>query len=491
MQVEVKTVRFKLYAFLCTFTIAIILCLIILNNLVSENVYYYTKAYNLKNIVDIINSYYEDDDLTEYERNKKIREIETLNYLDIYIEEASGLIKYTSNDRISEEVKQDKRTLFAKSVQEVNGIKLKEVLSKYKNGYILAESELRNGDIIYIKIQMGPIKENIKVANETIGMIGIALVILSAIGSSIFTKKIVQPINRIQTITGKMAKLDFSEKFDERINYSELREIGHNINVMSDKLERTLEQLRANNNELERKVEEKLKVDEMRKQFISDVSHELKTPIALIQGYSEGLIDNVNKDEESRKFYAEVIQDEAKKMDELVKKLLELMKLEYKERKFNDTKFDLTKLINNEIRRETVVLQEKNITIDFDSDEINMVYADEDCIEQIISNFFTNAIKNCDEKNGEKKISIRTEKVNDKIRLYVYNTGNNIPKEIIKKIWGRFYKADTARTRENGGTGIGLALIKAIMNNYNNKYGVKNFPNGVEFYCDINSADKE
>ena len=117
MQVEVKTVRFKLYAFLCTFTIAIILCLIILNNLVSENVYYYTKAYNLKNIVDIINSYYEDDDLTEYERNKKIREIETLNYLDIYIEEASGLIKYTSNDRISEEVKQDKRTLFSKSVQ--------------------------------------------------------------------------------------------------------------------------------------------------------------------------------------------------------------------------------------------------------------------------------------------------------------------------------------------------------------------------------------
>ena len=292
-----------------------------------------------------------------------------------------------------------------------------------------------------------------------------------------------------QKITGKMVKLDFSEKFDERINYSEIREIGHNINVMSDKLERTIEQLRANNNELERKVEEKLKVDEMRKQFISDVSQELKTPIALIQGYSEGLIDNVNKDEESRIFYAEVIRDEAKKMDELVKKLLELMKLEYKERKFHDTKFDLTKLINNEIRRETVVLEEKNISIDFDSDEVNMVYADEDCVEQIISNFFTNAIKNCDEKNGEKKITIRTERVNDKIRLYVYNTGNNIPKEILKKIWGRFYKADTARTRENGGTGIGLALIKAIMNNYDNKYGVKNFPNGVEFYCDINAAD--
>ena len=255
---------------------------------------------------------------------------------------------------------------------------------------------------------------------------------------------------------------------------------------MSDKLERTLGQLRENNNELERKVEEKLKVDEMRKQFISDVSHELKTPIALIQGYSEGLIDNVNKDEESRKFYAEVIQDEAKKMDELVKKLLELMKLEYKERKLNDREFDLTKLISSEIRRQTVILNENNIKIEFDSDEKVMVYSDEDCIEQVINNFFTNAIKNCEEKNGEKKISIRTEKKKDKIRLFVYNTGNNISKEIIGKIWGRFFKEDTARTHEKGGTGIGLALVKAIMNNYNNEYGVNNFQNGVEFYCDIN-----
>ena len=125
MQEEVKTLRFKLYAFLCSFTIAIILCLVLLNNLISENVYYFTKTHNLRNIVDTINSYYEDEELTEYERNKKIREIETLNYIDIYIEESRGLIKYTSNDKISEEVKQDKKTLFAKSVQEVNGIKLK------------------------------------------------------------------------------------------------------------------------------------------------------------------------------------------------------------------------------------------------------------------------------------------------------------------------------------------------------------------------------
>ena len=90
---------------------------------------------------------------------------------------------------------------------------------------------------------------------------------------------------------------------------------------MSDKLEITIGQLRQNNNELEMDIERKSKIEEMRKQFISDVSHELKTPIGLIQGYAEGLIENVNNDEESRKFYAEVILDEAEKMDKIVKQI--------------------------------------------------------------------------------------------------------------------------------------------------------------------------
>lgn len=98
---------------------------------------------------------------------------------------------------------------------------------------------------------------------------------------------------------------------------------------MSAKLEATIQQLRNSNVELEKDIEEKSKIEEMRTQFISDVSHELKTPIALIQGYAEGLVENVNSDEENRQFYANVILDEANKMDKLVKQLLELMKLEY------------------------------------------------------------------------------------------------------------------------------------------------------------------
>ena len=227
----------------------------------------------------------------------------------------------------------------------------------------------------------------------------------------------------------------------------------------------------------------------MRKQFISDVSHELKTPIALIQGYAEGLIENVNNDEESRKFYAEVILDESNKMDEMVKRLLQLMKLEYQERKFEDKEFNLTELIKEEIRRQTVILQEKNIVVEFDDTKNIIVYADEEQIEQVINNYLTNAIKHVKEKSNKKQIIIRTEEKEDKIRLYVYNTGEKIPEDYIKKIWGRFYKVDSSRNRLEGGTGIGLALVKAIMNNYHNKYGVKNYQDGVEFYCDINTKE--
>ena len=256
---------------------------------------------------------------------------------------------------------------------------------------------------------------------------------------------------------------------------------------MSEKLESTIKQLRETNVELEKDIEEKSKIDEMRKQFISDVSHELKTPIALIQGYAEGLIENVNTDEESRRFYAEVILDETNKMDTLVKQLLELMKLEYGKREFNNTKFDIIELIKEVIRKCDVMLKEKNIKVEFDDSKSVYVFADDFYIEQVITNYFTNAIKHVRQVDNENKIEIKVEEINNKIRISIFNTGENIPEEDINKIWQRFYKLDSSRNREDGGTGIGLALVRAIMNIYKNEYGVENKENGVEFYFELDN----
>lgn len=253
---------------------------------------------------------------------------------------------------------------------------------------------------------------------------------------------------------------------------------------MSETLEKTIKQLRNSNIELEKDIEEKSRTDEMRKQFISDVSHELKTPIALIQGYAEGLVENVTENEKSRRFYAEVILDEANKMDIVVKKLLELMRLEYGKNALTLTKFDISELIREVIRKSTKVLEEDKISIEFNDEQV-FVIADEFYAEQVFNNYFTNAIKNISEVDGKKEIKISYEVIENKLRINVFNTGENISEEDLNRIWNRFYKVDTSRNRESGGTGIGLSLVKAIMTNMNNKYGVENDASGVRFYFEL------
>ena len=287
-----------------------------------------------------------------------------------------------------------------------------------------------------------------------------------------------------------MSKLDFSKKYKVNDTDDEINNLGKSINSMSDKLEATITRLRDSNIELEKDIEEKSKIDEMRKQFISDVSHELKTPIALIQGYAEGLVENVNTDEESRKFYAEVILDESNKMDTLVKQLLELMKLEYGKREFNNVQFNIVELVNEVIRKCDVMIKEKGAQIKFENTEEILIWADEFYIEQVVTNYFTNAIKHVKEVNGQKEIRITINKTKkDKVRISVFNTGDNIDEIELDRIWKRFYKVDASRNREDGGTGIGLSLVKAIMNNYENDYGVLNKEDGVEFYFEMTLSE--
>ena len=351
----------------------------------------------------------------------------------------------------------------------------------------MLSSTLDNGYLLYIRIPISSIQESVKISNNFLYLMAGFAILIAAVIVSYVSRKFTDPILELNDIAKKMSNLDFSHKYRIKDVDDEINNLGRSINVMSDKLERTINQLRNSNIELEKDIEEKSKIDEMRKSFISDVSHELKTPIALIQGYSEGLLENVNTDEESRKFYAEVIFDETNKMDKLVKQLLELMKLEYGKRQFNDKKFNIVEVEKEVVRKSKVMLEEKKVKIEFNlSEEIN-VFADDFYIEQVISNYITNAIKHVKEIDGKKVISIVNE-VNiekNKVRVKIFNTGENIAEEHINRIWNRFYKVDESRNRTDGGTGIGLSFVKAIMNNYGNRYGVTNKDDGVEFYFDL------
>ena len=298
---------------------------------------------------------------------------------------------------------------------------LEEALKIFHLEKVCTLQELDNNYKVYIQITISSIEQSVNISNKLLVIVGLIAIIISGIIASLISKRFTEKIVEINTIADKMSKLDFSKKYKEADEDDEINELGTSINLMSEKLEGTIKQLRNTNIELERDIEEKAKVDEMRKQFISDVSHELKTPIALIQGYAEGLVENINSDEESREYYAEVILDEANKMDILVKKLLELMKLENGNREFDNSCFDICELIDEVIKKSKVMLDDKKIeNIIFERKEPVMVYADRFYIEQVITNYCTNAIKNTKEINGEKYIKI------DVIRNEEKNVGSSI-----------------------------------------------------------------
>ncbi len=487
-----KSVRFKLFVTMCVVIAVIVLCLVAINSVVLRSFYLYSKIDSLKSVYAKINNYYNSNS-TSNSLEEELRRIAFNNNYDIFIRTESNMIVFSTDKDLYSAI--DILAAANQSNNEIvlddGKIEIKKVNDTVNNiSYILLSGQLDNGYELYISIPAVPIDESVEISNQTLILIGIIILLISAFIVSYISKKFTAPIVQLNNITNKMARLDFSQKYRTLDTNDEINELGNNINLMSDKLESTIKQLRENNSELEKDIEEKSKIDDMRKQFISDVSHELKTPIALIQGYAEGLIENVNTDDESRKFYAEVILDESNKMDALVKQLLELMKLEYGKREFRNEKFNIVELINEVIRKCKVMLDDRKIDIKFEHEPEVQVFADSFYIEQVVTNYFTNAIKHAKEVNGIRQIEVKitNNEETEKVRVSVFNTGDNISENAISKIWGRFYKEDTSRNREDGGTGIGLALVKAIMTNYKNDYGVVNKENGVEFYFEL---DKE
>ena len=490
-----NSVRYKLFITLAIAVIMIIAFLILLNNIVLESFYLYSKQGTLIKIFDEVNEAYNTSQPEKSIRNM-LSNYALRNGYDIMLETQEGINLYTSNENFIETMNsmnilnsQDNNNDIILANKDFNIRKIKDQTTNIT--YILLSGKLDNNYNLYIRMPISSIQESVKISNNFLYLIGGITLIIAAIIITFISKRFTEPIQELNEIAEKMANLDFSKKFHPKDVDDEINMLGKNINLMSDKLEATIKQLRNSNIRLERDIEEKSKIEEMRTQFISDVSHELKTPIALIQGYAEGLIENVNTDEENRKFYAEVISDEANKMDKLVKQLLELMKLEYGKREFSNANFNIIELISEVIRKSKVMLEEKNIEVRFDFSKPINVYADEFYIEQVVTNYITNAIKHADEVFGEKYIEIRIEDREDKIRIYIFNTGENIEEEDKERIWRRFYKVDSSRNRENGGTGIGLALVKAIMNNYNNAFGVENKDTGVEFYFDLSKSKEE
>ncbi len=340
---------------------------------------------------------------------------------------------------------------------------------------------LDNNNVFLIRLPMAGISDSIQISNMFYLYTGMIVVAISILAIWFLSQRLTKPLEELTDISIRMSNLDFNAKYESG-GEDEIGVLGQNFNKMSKELEQTISELKTANNELQKDIEKKERIDDMRKEFLSNVSHELKTPIALIQGYAEGLKECINDEAESRDFYCEVIIDEAAKMNNMVKKLLTLNQLEFGNDQISMECFDLTELVRGVVNSAQLLADQKDAQILFVQDTSVYVWGDEFKIEEVVTNYVSNAINHID---GERKIEIKMQRREGHIRLSVFNTGKPIPEEDIDKIWIKFYKVDKARTREYGGSGIGLSIVKAIMESMNQKFGVKNYENGVEFWFEL------
>ena len=344
--------------------------------------------------------------------------------------------------------------------------------------YVECWGQFDNGYYFLIRSPLESIKESAAISNSFYFVVGAIIFVISGLIILVVTSRITRPISELTKLSEKMSDLDFEARYQSWAG-NEIDVLGDNFNKMSRKLESTISELKSANNKLQKDIEDKIKIDEMRKEFLDNVSHELKTPIALIQGYAEGLNENISDDPESREFYCEVIMDEASKMNKLVKNLLTLNQLESGKDAPLMERFDIVSLIKGVIGSMHIMIEQKEATVIFEETEPVYVWADEFKTEEVVTNYTSNALNHLD---GERKVEIKVFREGDCVKVTVFNTGTPIPEEDIPNLWNKFYKVDKARTREYGGSGIGLSIVKAIVEGMNQKYGVCNYDNGVEFW---------
>jgi len=237
---------------------------------------------------------------------------------------------------------------------------------------------------------------------------------------------------------------------------------------------------------LSQDIDKERELEKLRREFVANVSHELKTPVFLIQGYAEGLKTNLADNEERKEFYCDVIMEETEKMDELIKELLDISRLEQGSFTIEKERFDVAADLKEELKKYNKIIIENEFCLATDIMNSAVIFADRQRCRQVITNYIMNAIHYADVKK-ELKITLQQNIEEGKIVFSVYNSCPPIEEEEFPKLWQSFYKLNQARTREMNGTGLGLSIVRAILDAHNFSYGAYNTEGGVIFWCDFNS----
>lgn len=488
-----RSVSKKIFFLTSLFLILFISLTFVFQTVFFQKFYLKRKESNLKNNLVTFMKVYKENASNGQDNLTTIKNFEEKTSSKIGILDESGQLKFvtTFNDekkdsneiasirRIVKDLILSKENLFNISEGTIKTYIFDTYEYDIKNLVLSTKVKLSTGEtqVILVVTSLQSVDEVIIILREYYIYVYIVALIFIIFLSLIYSKTISKPLKRLNKVASKYALLDFSEKCKEK-SKDEIGNLSDTLNFLSENLQSSLLYLKDTNDKLKEDIVKEKKIEEVRKEFVTSVSHELKTPISLISGYAEGIKDNIASEEE-RDYYIEVILDEANKMSNMVNDMLELSKLESGVYSLKLEVFFLDELLDGVLKKFSSPCEKEGISIKKDYDIEIKVTGDRKKIEQVIVNLLTNAISHS--FNGG-YIKAFIEKEEDKVKVGIFNEGNPIPKDDIEKIWDKFYKVDKSRNRGQGGTGLGLSIVKNILELHKSNYGVVNSENGVLFY---------
>lgn len=314
---------------------------------------------------------------------------------------------------------------------------------------------------IFVNTSLEPLDNTISILSQQLTIVSIIVLILAFVIGYFISKRISKPIENINEKAKKLANGNYNFEFDTNSNIYEIDELANTLNYTKKELAQT---------------------DELRRDLLANVSHDLKTPLTMIKGYAEMIRDLNSENVEKRNDNLNVIIEESERLNVLVEDLLTLSKIQSNKDTIVKEKFDLIELINNIVKRYTIYKDTEGYVFEINSPKEIIINADKKKLEQVIYNLINNAINYT---GNDKKIIINVI-IDHKVRVEIKDTGKGINQEDLPHIWEKYYHSKKKHKRNVIGTGIGLSIVKTILESHGFKYGVESKKNkGTTFYFEI------
>ncbi len=455
-----KSLILKIFLYLSIFSLLILFFLWLLQILLLNNYYEYYKTKELKSTLNLIKNNYLKDSLDSILENVAYNtdfcvEIAE-DYETVYsnIQNNKGCIDTNNNKQVLL-----KKLEFMQS--DSDSFKLKIVNPRFNNKTLLYGVKLDNSEYLFINTSLEPIDTTIDVLKNQFLLVSIIVIIMATIIAYFISRSLSRPITKLTKSAKSLSNGNYNVNFNVESDIEEIKELGESLDYAKNEIKKT---------------------DEIRRDLLSNVSHDLKTPLTMIKAYAE-MERDLEISKEKHENNMNIIIEEVDRLNTLVNDILSLSKLESNMDTLNLEKIDLIALINTILNRFKIFSYTKNYEFIFNYHEQLFINADKQKLEQVIYNLIGNAINYT---GSDQKVYINVLNNKKNIRVEIKDTGKGIKKEEINKVWDKYYKSEKKYKRNTVGTGIGLSIVKNIFLLHNYQFGIISEENkGTTFWFEI------